>query len=408
MEKRLVSMLGEKDHGKSTLIGQLLILTGSTTEERVAEVRKANKGKRFEPAFILDSFSEEREQEMTIETTRADVIYKGNVFELIDVPGHLELIKNMISGASNAEMAILLVSAKPGEKFQPQTKRHIYLAKLLGVESLIVAINKMDTVKYDRSKYEAMEREVRDYLGLIGFDRRVDYIPISAYDGENLVKRSSKMPWYRGSTMIELLERTLEAEIRSHKPDGKLRILVQDSIETDRGLGHFGVVYSGSIELSKKVRVEPSGATATVSGLYLKGKPVKKAGRGSSIVFAVKGSAKVSRGDIVYDPDVEVKASNSFGCRVFLIKEFDTKSKDAVIKVNNIELHVESLVPDEVVSPVTAESLEFGRVLEPNNSVVGKIRIKERYPLESFQSFKEFGRFALYSGHEFVGLGIVE
>ena len=132
--------MGEKDHGKSTLIGSLLIATGAATEHRINEAKKYSKNGRFEPGYILDSFEEERAQEMTIDTTRAEMVYKGSLFEFIDVPGHLELIKNMMSGASHGEIAILMVSMKKGEGLQPQTKRHVYIANMLGIKGLIVAI----------------------------------------------------------------------------------------------------------------------------------------------------------------------------------------------------------------------------------------------------------------------------
>src|SRR5271169_5201570 len=139
MEKYTITMLGEKDHGKSTLIGNLLISTGHTTEARINEVKKTSKSKRFEPAHILDSFVEEREQEMTIDTTRAELVYRNAIYELIDVPGHLELIKNMMSGASNSDIAILMVSAKREEGFRPQTKRHIFISTMFGTKALVVA-----------------------------------------------------------------------------------------------------------------------------------------------------------------------------------------------------------------------------------------------------------------------------
>ena len=128
--------------------------TGTATEHRINEAKKYSKKGRFEPGYILDSFEEERAQEMTIDTTRAEMLYKDSLFEFIDVPGHLELIKNMMSGASHGETAILMVSVKDGEGLAPQTKRHVYIANMLGIRGLIVAINKMDLVGYDKGVFE--------------------------------------------------------------------------------------------------------------------------------------------------------------------------------------------------------------------------------------------------------------
>ncbi|EQD45119.1 translation elongation factor EF-1, subunit alpha, partial [mine drainage metagenome] len=140
---RRVTLLGHKDHGKSTLIGNLLISTKSVSEARVEDAKRTSirLGRKFEPGFLLDSFEEEREGAMTIDTTRAQIKYRGSAFEFIDVPGHEELIKNMISGASYADSALLIVSAKKGEGITGQTRRHIFLAKMLGIERVVVAVN---------------------------------------------------------------------------------------------------------------------------------------------------------------------------------------------------------------------------------------------------------------------------
>ncbi len=169
MDKHIITMLGEKDHGKSTLIGSLLIASGSATEQRINEAKKYAKRGRFEPGYILDSFAEERAQEMTIDTTRAEMVYKGAMYEFIDVPGHLELIKNMMSGASNGEMAVLMVSMKQGEGLKPQTKRHVFISNMFGIKSLVVAVNKMDMIGYSRDAFEKMKAGISTYLGAIGF-----------------------------------------------------------------------------------------------------------------------------------------------------------------------------------------------------------------------------------------------
>ena len=158
MEVKSITLLGDKDNGKSTTIGSMLILTKSVTEERVKEAKKISKelGRSFEPGFILDSFSEEREGGLTIDITRAQVAYKNHAFEFIDVPGHEEFIKNMISGASYASSALLIVSAKPQEGVKEQTKRHVFISRMLGIKNLVVAVNKMDAVKYKESAFKAI------------------------------------------------------------------------------------------------------------------------------------------------------------------------------------------------------------------------------------------------------------
>ena len=182
MHIQQITMLGHKDHGKSTLIGSLLMSTGSATEERIADAKNTSKklGKQFEPAFILDAFSEEREGGLTIDTARAQIKYMGKAFELIDVPGHEELIKNMLSGASYANTAVLVVSAAKDEGIKPQTKRHLFLAKMLGIRHFIVAVNKMDTVGYSQNDYEMIKNDIAAYLDDIGVhSQSVNFVPIS-------------------------------------------------------------------------------------------------------------------------------------------------------------------------------------------------------------------------------------
>ena len=232
MEINKVTLLGHKDHGKSTLIGSLLIVTKTVSKDRLNEAKKqsANLGRKFEPGFILDSFSEERKGGLTIDTSRAQVKYRDSAFEFIDVPGHEELIKNMISGASYAKFALLIVSANKNEGIRPQTKRHIYLSRMLGIEKLIVAVNKMDTVGYDKDIFEQIHKELGEFLEKIGVDSRsVNFVPISAYGSENLSKRSSNMPWYKGKPLLDLMCEM--AKKRSNGPsDGNMRVILQGSM----------------------------------------------------------------------------------------------------------------------------------------------------------------------------------
>src|SRR5271154_1586737 len=192
MDVTEVTLLGHKDHGKSTLIGNMLITTKSVSEQRINDAKKTSKklGRNFEPGFILDSFEEEREGGLTIDTTRAQVLYKGNAFEFIDVPGHEELIKNMISGASNADFAVLMVSAKPDEGIRDQTFRHLYLAGMLGIKKILVAVNKMDKVGYEENRFDEIRSRILTFLIKTGFEKKnLYFVPISAYNAENLVSK---------------------------------------------------------------------------------------------------------------------------------------------------------------------------------------------------------------------------
>ncbi len=405
MEKHVITMLGEKDHGKSTLIGSLLIATGAATEHRINEARKYSKRGRFEPGYILDSFEEERAREMTIDTTRAEMAYKGSLFEFIDVPGHLELIKNMMSGASHGETAILLVSTKEGEGLQPQTRRHLYIANMLGIRGLIVAVNKMDLAGYDRSAFERIRGGVSDYLDAIGFDKPVSYVPVSAYDSENLVKGTKKMPWYEGKPLADELADSV-ARKAGLSAKGGLRAMVQDVVDHDGRETLFCLLSSGSIKVGQQVRLEPAGSRAKVTELYLKGKRAKSAGAGSNIAIVVDGTAEARRGFVVVGPNDRPHATKSFESVAFFIKAVSSSS-GFEIKINNNALPARMTEVRELISPETGIARKGQPRIPPWSAARVRLELRGRYPIERFSDYNELGRFALYSRGKFCGIGIV-
>lgn len=228
MKKRInIAAIGHLDHGKSTLIGRLLYDTKTVSEEKIKEIRKIQKNKEgLNFALFLDSFTEERKGQFTMDTTQA--IFKTKKFEynFIDCPGHREFIKNMLTGASQAEYAILVVSAKLNEGIEEQTKIQINLAKLLGIRKLFVVINKMDTVNYKEERFLELKAEIRDYFRKINFYKKSIFIPISAKEGENIVKEAHSMKWYKGSPLFRVLNQSIK--ISNSKKLGSLRIIIQD------------------------------------------------------------------------------------------------------------------------------------------------------------------------------------
>jgi small GTP-binding protein len=196
-----VVIVGHVDHGKSTLIGRLLYDSDSITEGRVEEIQKLAEEykKRFEFAYFLDSFDDEVKEERTIDTT--GVMFKGkNLYVITDVPGHKEFIKNMLSGASHSDVAVLVVSAKDG--IGEQTGRHAFLIHMLGIKQIFVVVNKMDAIAYQEDVFRTIKDEVSRLLASLGTQAK-EFIPASAIEGDNIYKRSNRMPWYQGPTLIE-------------------------------------------------------------------------------------------------------------------------------------------------------------------------------------------------------------
>ncbi|HUC38903.1 MAG TPA: GTP-binding protein [Candidatus Acidoferrum sp.] len=402
-----ISFLGHKDHGKSTLIGSLLMQTGSATQVRINEAKAYSKKlhKAFEPAFILDSFVEEREQEMTYDTTRAEIKYKNIAFALIDVPGHEELIKNMISGASYGEIALLLVSAKSDEGIRDQTKRHLFISRMLGIDRLVVAVNKMDLVGYKEERFEEIKNGLSNFIEKIGFEKKnIHFVPISAYKGENLVKRSTKMKWYKGNTILEMLYQMSEGR----RPSGKdrLRITVQGRLEGESGEDLIvGKVVKGSVKLGDEVRMTPYNETSPIGEIVVKGKRVKRANAGENVALEVltRGMVKDVRGSVISGKLDPLIPKDSIKATIFVAHPL---GKDLKMRFNGLEVLCNSIKMLKYVDVTTGTESAKGKA-EPLSAVVAELKLSKKIPAERYDQTPELGRFVLYSGKSFAGIGIV-
>ena len=235
--------IGHVDHGKSTTVGRLLYDTGAVSEQDMKKMKdealKLNKPT-FEFAFFMDELKEERERGITIDIAHKDFKTAKYYFTIIDAPGHKDFVKNMITGASQADAAVLVVAAPEGP--QSQTREHAFLAKVLGVNQLIVGINKMDACNYDRQKYEDAKQKLTTMLKAIGYDvTKIPFIPYSAYTDENVSKGSEKMNWYSGPTILAALDNLVVPPKPTDKP---LRLPIQDVYS----VSGFGTVPVGRVE----------------------------------------------------------------------------------------------------------------------------------------------------------------
>jgi len=218
---------GHVDHGKSTLVGRILYDTGALSEQELRKLKEeaAKLGKAtFEFAFAMDQLKEERERGVTIDIAHKDFNTQKYYFTIIDAPGHKDFVKNMITGASQADAAVLVCSAKEG--VQAQTIEHAFLLKVLGVGQFIVAINKMDAVNFDRLKYEETKQALIAKIKPMGYPTdKIPFVPVSAYEGDNVFKKSTKTPWYSGPTLVESFDLLFEPKKPTDKP---LRLPIQE------------------------------------------------------------------------------------------------------------------------------------------------------------------------------------
>ncbi|MGC8622564.1 MAG: GTP-binding protein [Candidatus Micrarchaeia archaeon] len=405
MEVYNVTLLGHKDHGKSTLIGSLLLLTKSVTQTRINEAKEYSRRlhKSFEPAFILDSFHEEREGGLTIDTTRAEVLYKGMAFSFIDVPGHEELIDNMISGASYANTAILLVSAKKSEGIKDQTKRHLFISRMLGIENLIVAVNKMDLAGFSQKKFENIKGGLSGFIRQIGFkEKNVLFIPISAHSGENIIEQSGKMSWYKGKPLLDALKEMVTGQSKAN--EGKaLRIALQGFLGGRKDI-LLGRVIKGRIKAGEKnLRIVPLDKEIQVKAMVVGGKRVKVAKKGDSVALEInKEIEQETRGAIICSDIDCVESKDTIKARLFLTKPL---RRETTIRFNGVEMKFK-IKPLEYIDPVTGKMYKKG-IMKPLGALDAELKLFGKIPAEKFEDTQELGRFALYANKNFAGIGII-
>ncbi|MFP3255887.1 MAG: translation elongation factor EF-1 subunit alpha [Thermoplasmata archaeon] len=316
-----VVFIGHVDHGKSTTVGRLLLDTGAIDPRIIEQYRKeaAEKGKAtFEFAWVMDRLKEERERGVTIDVAHKEFQSNKYYITIIDAPGHRDFVKNMITGTSQADAAILVVSAKEG--VQEQTREHIFLARALGVPQMVVAVNKMDatTPPYSQEAYNNVKAEVEKLLKSVGY-KDVIFVPISGYVGDNVVKPSPNLSWYKGPTLVEALDMLKLPEKPIDKP---LRIPVQDVYSiTGIGTVPVGRVETGVLNVNDTVIFMPANKTGEVKSIEMHHQPLPRAEPGDNIGFNVRGISKndIKRGDVCGKPDNPPTVAQEFTAQIVVL-----------------------------------------------------------------------------------------
>ncbi len=408
-----VVTIGHVDHGKSTLIGRLLFDSGSIPEQELRKLKekaKELKKETFEFAFVMDNLKEERERGVTI-----DLMYKpidtGKLYiTIIDAPGHRDFIKNMITGASQADAAILVVSAKDG--VQEQTKEHMYLAKVLGINQVVVAVNKMDAVNYDESKYNEVREQVGKLLSSLGYKTdQVPFVPVSAYVGDNVAKKSDKLAWYKEDTLIGTLENKLNAPERP--VDKPLRLPVQD-VYTITGVGTVpvGRVETGLLKPGEKVVFMPSGATGEVKSVEMHHKQVPQAGPGDNVGFNVRGVGKgdIKRGDVVGRPDNPPTVVKEFTGQIIVLQHPTVLTKGYTPVFHTHTAHAACKISEIVkkINPQTGATIEENPdMLKSGDAAVIKVVPTQPLAVEKQSEFPQLAKFAIRDMGKTIAAGII-
>lgn len=414
-------IMGHVDHGKSTTTGHLLYANGSIDQRTIKafedEAAKMGKGT-FKYAWVLDNLKEERERGVTIDLRFLKFNTKKFDFTVIDAPGHRDFVKNMITGASQADAAVLFCSAKKGE-FEAgigpggQTREHAFLAFTLGVRQIVVAINKMDdnTVNWSEERYTEIKNEVTRMLRMTGFKvDKVNYIPTSGWTGDNLVKKSTNMDWYKGPTLIEALN---SLEVPAKPTNKPLRIPVQD-VYTITGIGTVpvGRVETGVLKPGMKVVFMPANKTAEVKSIEMHHTSIPIAEPGDNIGMSLRGIAKneIHKGDVGGPVDNPPTVAKEFIGQIIVIHH-PTAIAAGYTPVLHYHTGQIACRFTELLKKIDPRT---GQVVEENPSYLKTgdaawVKLEPLHPIavETYKEFPELGRFAVRDMGTTVAAGVI-
>jgi elongation factor 1-alpha len=412
-----IVFIGHVDHGKSTTIGRLLFDSGNIPEQIIQKFEQmGEKGKSFKFAWVMDRLKEERERGITIDVAHSKFETPNKYITIIDAPGHRDFVKNMITGASQADAAVLVVAATDG--VMPQTKEHAFLARTLGINHIIVAINKMDMVKYDEKKFKEVATQVTKLLQMLGY-KNFPVIPISAWEGDNVVKKSDKMPWYNGPTLFEALDQIPEPEKPVDKP---LRIPIQD-VYSIKGVGTVpvGRVETGRLRVGDVVIFEPASTIfhkpiqGEVKSIEMHHEPLEEALPGDNIGFNVRGVGKndIKRGDVAghpTNPPTVVRPKDTFKAQIIVLNHPTaiTIGYTPVLHAHTTQVAVRFEQLLAKLDPRTGNIIEENpQFIKTGDSAIVLLRPTKPMVIEPVKEIPQLGRFAIRDMGQTVAAGMV-
>ncbi|WP_312907021.1 translation elongation factor EF-1 subunit alpha [Natronosalvus caseinilyticus] len=407
-----LAIIGHVDHGKSTLVGRLLFETGSVPEHVIEQHRQEaeEKGKGgFEFAYVMDNLAEERERGVTIDIAHQEFDTDTYYFTIVDCPGHRDFVKNMITGASQADNAVLVVAADDG--VAPQTQEHVFLARTLGINELIIGINKMDVVDYSEDSYKEVVDEVNKLLNQVQFQVSDDsFIPISAFEGDNIAEPSDNTPWYDGRTLLESLNDLPEADEASDAP---LRLPIQD-VYTISGIGTVpvGRLETGTMNTGDNVSFQPSDVGGEVKTIEMHHEEVPSAGPGDNVGFNVRGIGKddIRRGDVCGPADDPPTVAETFQAQIIVMQHPSviTAGYTPVFHAHTSQVActIESI--DKKMDPSSGEvSEENPDFIQSGDAAVVTIRPQKPLSIEPASEIPELGSFAIRDMGQTIAAGKV-
>ncbi|WP_132056941.1 translation elongation factor EF-1 subunit alpha [Halorussus amylolyticus] len=407
-----LAIIGHVDHGKSTLVGRLLYETGSVPEHVIEQHKEEaeEKGKGgFEFAYVMDNLAEERERGVTIDIAHQEFSTDAYDFTIVDCPGHRDFVKNMITGASQADNAVLVVAADDG--VAPQTQEHVFLARTLGINELIIGINKMDLVDYEEAKYKEVVEEVKQLLKQVQFNTDdAEFIPISAFEGDNIAEESENTPWYDGNILLDALN---SLEPPESPTDAPLRLPIQD-VYTISGIGTVpvGRVETGILNTGDNVSFQPSDVGGEVKTVEMHHEEVPKAEPGDNVGFNVRGIGKddIRRGDVCGPADDPPSVAETFQAQIVVMQHPSviTDGYTPVFHAHTAQVActIESI--DKKMDPASGEVAEENPdFIQSGDAAVVTVRPQKPLSIEPSSEIPELGSFAVRDMGQTIAAGKV-
>jgi bifunctional enzyme CysN/CysC len=405
-----IVIVGHVDHGKSTLVGRLLHDTDSLPAGKLEQLKAVSekRGLDFEWSFLLDALQVERDQGITVDTTQIWFTTQRRRYVIIDAPGHKEFLKNMVTGAAQADAAILVVDAAQG--LAEQTRRHAYLLQLLGIRQVAVAINKIDLIGHDQDRFQAVAEAVRNYLADIGIEAAA-LVPVSARTGDNIAAHSQQTAWYRGPTLIGALDAFTPRALPVEQP---LRLPIQDLYRLDDRRVVVGRIESGRLKVGERIRFAPLGREAVVASLEswrgnaAHHQPREEAIAGDSVAFTLDEDVFVERGVLASHPDQAPREASRIAVRLFWLDKAPLKPGERLtLKLGTTEREVEI---EAITEALDVESLSSADAAQIERNGVARAILRSRRPLalDTYDALPRTGRGVLIRGPQIAGGLVVE
>ena len=405
-----IVIVGHVDHGKSTLMGRLLADTDSLPEGKLEQVKETcrRNSKPFEYAFLLDALKDEQSQGITIDTARGFSKTEKRDYIILDAPGHIEFLKNMITGASRAEAALLMIDAKEG--VQENSRRHAYMLSMLGIRQIAVVINKMDLVNYDEKIYESVKEEYLEFLKQINITPKF-VLPVSSFMGENIVRKSDKMPWYDGMCILEVLD---EFECEEDHANQPFRMPVQDVYKFTRNGDDrrivAGTIETGTIRIGQEVVFYPSGKRSHIKNIEVfNADPIEVGVPGMAIGFTMEEQIYITRGEMMaIEGEPRPKTASRIAANIFWLgKKELVPGKMYYLKIGSEKVKMELESVKGVINSSNLSSTDEKQAVAKNEVAECILRTDKPIAFDLVEDIAGTSRFVIVDDYEIAGGGII-